>query len=38
MPPFDVLEKGKVFVEDNMEKWIKNTLKEVQDNLKGATL
>lgn len=38
MPPFDVLEKGKIFVEDNMDKWIKNTLKEVQDNLKGATL
>ena len=30
MPPFDILEKGEVFVENNIEKWIKSTLEEVQ--------
>ena len=30
MPPFDILEKGKIFVENNIEKWIESTLEEVQ--------
>lgn len=37
MPPFNILEKGKTVVENNIGKWIENTLKEVQDNFKGAT-
>jgi len=30
MPPFNILEKGETFVESNIEKWIENTLEEVQ--------
>ncbi len=36
MPPFNILEKGEAFVDNNMEKWIDNTLEEVQNEFKGA--
>jgi hypothetical protein len=30
MPPFNILDKAETFVENNMGKWIENTLEEVQ--------